>query len=57
MKANMMKINREMQMPRFDETTALWFVVIDGQTVTAESIDELENKLRKLGHLVVRYPA
>ena len=52
-----MKINRDMQMPRFDETTKLWFVVIDGQTVTAESIDELENKLRKLGHLVVRYPA
>lgn len=42
---------------KYAEQTGLLYVEIDGQAYSAESLDELESKLRKLGHSVFRYPA
>lgn len=53
----MMNINGTLWMPKYDETSALWYVDIDGQAFSAGSIDALEAKLRGLGYRVYLYPA
>ncbi len=52
----MMNINGTLWMPKQEERSALWYVDIDGQAVSAESIDALEVKLREQGYKVFRYP-
>lgn len=57
MRANIMKINGTLWMPKYDEKSALWYVDMDGSAYSAESIDALEAKLQGLGYRVFRYPA
>ena len=55
MTSKMMNINGTLWMPKYEERSALWYVDIDGQAVSAESIEALEVKLRELGYTVYRY--
>ena len=56
MASKMMNINGTLWMPKYDEPSALWYVDLDGQAVSADTFDALETKLRKLGNTVYRYP-
>lgn len=56
MNAEIWKIDDTMRSIKHDETSALWYVDLDGQAVADETLDGLESKLRELGHTVFRYP-
>jgi hypothetical protein len=56
MQKEIWKIDDEMRSIKYDEKCGLCYVEIDGQAYSAESLDELEIKLRKSGHTVFRYP-
>ena len=52
-----MNINGTLWMPKYDDKSARWYVEIDGQTYSAETIEELVVKLQGLGYGVFRYQA
>jgi hypothetical protein len=57
MKTNMMNINGTLWMPKYDDDAKLWYIDIDGQAYSAQTIEALEAILRRLGFRVFRYPA